>query len=204
MTDSAVIEDVPQHHEGTPILLTILGSVRPGRVGQPVAEWFSGRVQVDGRFSLESVDLGELALPALDEPNHPRMRKYTQSHTQAWSKIVEKADAIVIITPEYNHGYPGSLKDALDYLNQEWKHKPIGFISYGGVSAGTRAVAQLQQVTSALNMVPAATAITLPFVAQLVQDGALVGNEVMEQAAAAMLDELLVLEQALGALRARG
>ena len=147
----------------------------------------------------------KLALPLLDEPKHPRLRQYTHDHTFAWSRIVDGADAVVIVTAEYNYGYPAALKNALDYLNHEWRHKPLGFVSYGGVAAGTRAVQQLKQVTGAVQLVTTQTAVNIPFVASLLaDDGRLAANEVMEQAASAMLGELLELHGALAPLRTRG
>ena len=95
------------------------------------------------------------------------------------------------MTSEYNHGYPAPLKNAIDYLNQEWRYKPVGFVSYGGVSAGTRAVQQLKQVVTAVAMFPVPAAVHIPFVAQFLDsDGVVQANEVMEQAAIGMLDEL--------------
>src|SRR5450755_2540666 len=107
-----------------PKLLTIIASTRPGRVGLPVAMWFQDRAQAHGGFELELVDLYELDLPLLDEPNHPRLQKYTKEHTQAWSSIVDSADAVAIVTAEYNCGYPAALKNAIDYLHHEWRYKP--------------------------------------------------------------------------------
>jgi NAD(P)H-dependent FMN reductase len=106
------------------------------------------------------------------------------------------------VTPEYNHGISAPLKNAIDYLHAEWQHKPVGFVSYGGVAAGTRAVQQTKQVVAALRMVPAVDAVAIPFFQQFIhEDGAVVANEPMEQAAEAMLDELVRLEQALRPLR---
>jgi NAD(P)H-dependent FMN reductase len=187
-----------------PRLLVVLASTRPGRVGLPVAEWFSALAATDGRFEVELVDLAQLALPLLDEPKHPRLREYTQSHTFAWSEIVDAADAVVLVTAEYNYGYPAALKNALDYLSHEWRHKPLGFVSYGGVAAGTRAVQQLKQVTGALQLIPTGTAVNIPFVGAMVQDGRLEANDLMEQAAAAMLAELETLHGALAPLRSQG
>jgi NAD(P)H-dependent FMN reductase len=187
-----------------PKLLIILASTRPGRVGLPVAEWFEQAAVADGRFEVELVDLAKLALPLLDEPKHPRLRQYSQRHTLAWSETVDGADAVVLVTAEYNHGYPAALKNALDYLHHEWRHKPLGFVSYGGVAAGTRSVQQLKQVTGALQLVPSATAVTIPFVATMIEDGRLAANVVMEQAATAMLAELETLHGALAPLRAGG
>jgi NAD(P)H-dependent FMN reductase len=184
-----------------PKLLIILASTRPGRVGLPVATWFTDVAIADGRFEVELADLAELALPLLDEPKHPRLREYTQDHTLAWSRTVDSADAVVLVTAEYNYGYPAALKNALDYLHHEWRHKPLGFVSYGGVAAGTRAVQQLKQVTGALQLIPTGTAVNIPFVFGMLDDGVLHANDMMEQAAAAMLGELETLNGALAPLR---
>jgi len=84
----------------------------------------------------------------------PRLRQYTKRHTIEWSAIIDASDAFVFVTPEYNYGYPASLKNAIDYLHQEWLRKPVGFVSYGGVAAGTRSVQQLKQVVTCLSMMP--------------------------------------------------
>jgi NAD(P)H-dependent FMN reductase len=185
-----------------PILMIIVASTRPGRVGLPVGRWFEQRARGHGGFDVEFVDLGELDLPLLDEPNHPRFRQYTKPHTLRWSAMVEGADAFVIVTSEYNHGYPAPLKNAIDFLSQEWRYKPVGFVSYGGVAAGTRAMQQLKTVVAALKMMAVPEAVNIPFVAQFLgDDGELHGNEVMEQAADTMLDELLRVEGAMRSLR---
>lgn len=187
-----------------PKLLIVIASTRPGRVGLPVANWFLERAREHGGFELEVADLFELALPLLDEPHHPRLRRYTKDHTHAWSATVEAADAFVFVTAEYNYGYPAALKNAIDYLNHEWLYKPLGFVSYGGVAAGTRSVQQLKQVVSALRMVPVGEAVSIPFVAQFLDDdGAIRGNEVMTDAAAGMLSELERMQEVLRPLRAQ-
>jgi NAD(P)H-dependent FMN reductase len=186
-----------------PKLLIIIASTRPGRIGLPVANWFVEQATAHGGFDLELVDLQELDLPLLDEPNHPRLRNYTKEHTHAWSATVDAADAIVFVTAEYNHSYTAALKNAIDYLHHEWRHKPLGFVSYGGVAAGTRAMQALKPVAIALALVPVVAAVNIPFVQQfLTEDGAIVGNEVMIEAAAAMLDELMEMHGALAPLRA--
>jgi NAD(P)H-dependent FMN reductase len=185
-----------------PRLLEIIASTRPGRVGLPVGEWFLGRARDHGGFEVELVDLAVLNLPLLDEPAHPRLQQYTQAHTQAWSATVAAADAIVLVTAEYNYGYPAALKNAIDYLHHEWRHKPVGFVSYGGVAAGTRAVQQLKQVIQAVQMVAVSGAVNIPFVQQFLgEDGTVQANELMTDAAAAMLDELLRIQAALTPLR---
>jgi NAD(P)H-dependent FMN reductase len=185
-----------------PNLTIIMGSTRPGRAGAPIAQWFAARAKDHGGFDVNVVDLAELGLPLLDEPNHPRLRQYTQQHTKDWSAIADAADAFVFVTPEYNYGYPASLKNAIDYLHQEWQHKPVGFVSYGGVAAGTRAVQQLKQVVTTLRMLPVFDSVNIPFHTQFLSpDGVFHANEVLDQAAGAMLDELVRTEAALRPLR---
>lgn len=185
-----------------PTLTIIVGSIRPGRAAQPIAEWFIDRARSHGGFDVDVADLAEIRLPLMEEPNHPRLRQYTSQHAHDWSARVDQADAIVFITPEYNYGYPATIKNAIDYLHQEWKDKPAGFVSYGGIAAGTRAVQQLKQVITTLKMVPVFESVNIPFHAQFIRDGRFHANDVLEQAADAMLDELLRLGGALRPLRA--
>jgi len=186
-----------------PKLHVILASTRPGRAGEPIADWFVERAIAHGAFDVELVDLAEVALPFMDEPNHPRLRRYTHEHTKAWAARVDSADAFVFVTPEYNHGLTAPLKNAIDYLHFEWQHKPVGFVSYGGVAAGTRAVQMLKQVVTALKMLPLFEAVNIPFHTQFIdEEGVLEANEVMVKAAAAMLDELVLTEAMLAPRRA--
>ena len=185
-----------------PRLSIIIGSTRPGRAGLPIADWFADRARAHGGFEIDVVDLAELNLPMLDEPNHPRLRQYTHQHTKDWSARVAGSDAFVIVTPEYNHGYSAAVKNAIDYLHHEWHYKPVGFVSYGGVAAGTRAMQQLKQVVTALRMLPLTDAVNIPFHTQFLDDdGRVQANEVMEQAADVMLDELARVADALRPLR---
>src|SRR5579884_3827491 len=146
-----------------PKLMIILASTRPGRVGEPIARWFEQTAREQGSFDVEFVDLAALNLPFMDEPNHPRFKKYAHQHTKDWSAKVESADAFVFVMPEYNYGITAPLKNAIDYLHQEWQYKPVGFVSYGGVSAGTRAVQMIKQVVTTLKMIPVSEAVSIPF-----------------------------------------
>jgi len=185
-----------------PTLQIIIASTRPGRVGLPVAEWFRGRAVDQGAFEVEVVDLAEVNLPFMDEPNHPRLRQYTHQHTRDWSATIERAGAFVFVMPEYNYGFNAPLKNAIDYLHHEWQYKPVGFVSYGGVAAGTRAVQMIKQVVTTLKMTPVFEAVSIPFVQQFIDaEGRLQANEVMEQAATAMLDELYRVSAVLEPLR---
>jgi NAD(P)H-dependent FMN reductase len=185
-----------------PKLQIVIASTRPGRVGLPVGRWFEGRVRAHGAFDVEVADLLEIGLPFVDEPNHPRLRQYTKQHTKQWSARVDGADAFAFITPEYNYGLPAALKNAIDFLHFEWQYKPVGFVSYGGVSAGTRSVQMLKQVVTTLKMYALPEAVSIPFVAQFIDDeGVVQANETMEQAADAMLSELLRVSEAFAVLR---
>jgi NAD(P)H-dependent FMN reductase len=185
-----------------PKLLVVIASTRPGRVGLPVGRWFDGQVRAHGAFEVEVADLLELDLPFMDEPNHPRLGEYSHQHTKDWSAKVKAADAFAFVTPEYNYGFTAPLKNAIDYLHTEWQYKPVGFVSYGGVAGGTRAVQMLKQVLTTLKMTPLFEAVTVPFVAQFIdEEGNFVANETIEQAAQAMLSELLRVSEALALLR---
>ncbi|WP_433319550.1 NADPH-dependent FMN reductase [Micromonospora chersina] len=186
-------------------LQIIIASTRPGRLGLPVAEWIHAAAVKHGGFDqVELVDLAEWNLPFMDEPNHPRLRRYEHQHTRDWSATIDRADAFLIVMPEYNYGYTAPLKNAIDYLAHEWAYKPVGLVSYGGVSAGTRAAQMIKQVLTTLKMTPIPEAVHIPFVAQFIDDDrALRPNETMDASAEAMLDELVHWTAALAPLRAR-
>ncbi|MBO4252347.1 NADPH-dependent FMN reductase [Streptomyces griseorubiginosus] len=184
------------------VLQVILCSVRSGRVGEPLTRWFSDTARAHGHFDVEDIDLKETALPLHDEPDFPVTRKYTQPHTVAWSKTIERGDAYVFVTPEYNHGYSPSAKNAIDYLCHEWAFKPVSFVSYGGISAGTRSVQQLMQVLQAVRAVPIAELVAVPFShTKLDEDGNLAPDEPLSLAAIAVLDELARMANGLKPLR---
>ena len=186
-----------------PVLHVVIASTRPGRSGRAIGEWFRDRAVAAGDFDVELVDLADVALPFFDEPNHPRLKQYVNAHTKEWSATVERGDAFVFVTPEYNHSFNAVLKNALDYLHHEWHHKPVGFVSYGGVSGGTRAVNGLRQVCSTLRRFPLLEAVNIPFHTEVIgEDGAVKASEVMDSAAGVMLAELTRMAEALRPLRA--
>jgi NAD(P)H-dependent FMN reductase len=181
----------------------VLVSTRPGRVGLPVGTWFVERAEAHDGFDVEVVHLAELDLPFLDEPEMARLGEYTQPHTLAWSATVARADAFVFVMPEYNHGISAPLKNAIDYLFAEWNYKPVGFVSYGGVAAGTRAVEQTMQIATAVRMTPVLEGVPIPFVAQRVdaERTTFRADESLEAKADAVLDELGRVEETLRPLR---
>jgi NAD(P)H-dependent FMN reductase len=175
-----------------PLLQIVIASTRPTRVGHHFGHWFADQARKHAGFEIEVIDLAEVALPFMDEPEHPKFGRYVHPHTKGWSATVSRADAFVFVTPEYNYGYNAVLKNAIDFLHKEWHDKAVGFVSYGGVAAGTRAVQQLKQVVTTLRMVPVFESVNIPFQNQFLDDdGTVHANDVMLAAAVAMLDELL-------------
>ena len=129
----------------------IVGSTRPGRKADAVARWVYGLAAQRTDAEFEIVDIRDFDLPLLDEPKPPSMGHYTQPHTKVWAAKIAAFDGYVFVTPEYNHGIPGALKNAIDFLFAEWNHKAAGFVSYGG-AGGARAVEQLRLVLAELHV----------------------------------------------------
>ena len=179
----------------------IVASVREGRAGGAVAEWFAVAAKAHGAFDVEMLDLKTWDLPLLSEPNHPRLRKYTQEKTKQWSAAIDACDAFAIVTPEYNFGAPPALINALDHVYHEWNYKAAGFVSYGGVSGGLRSVQHTKAMLTTFKIVPMVEAVAIPFIVKLVENGTFSGDEKHAKSAELMLDELARWTKALNALR---
>ena len=136
-----------------PLVQIVIGSVRQRRFGEHVARWFAELAAERTDLRFEVVDLAAWDLPALTTPVPPMMGPSEDPAIRRWAAKVAEGDGYVLVTPEYNHGYPASLKNALDHLFAEWGRKPVGFVSYGGPGGGLRAVEQLRQVVVELDMV---------------------------------------------------
>ena len=184
-----------------PRLGVVLVSVREGRVGEAVAEWVLDVARSQGAFEVELVDLLAVDLPILNEPHHPRLKKYTSQKTLDWSARVEGLDGYLFVTPEYNHGTPPSLANALDHLYTEWSYKAAAVVSYGGISGGLRGVQMTKPRLLAFNMMPIVEAVSIPFVAKQVQEGRFHANETQEKALEVTLRELARWTAALSTLR---
>ncbi|MDB5167679.1 MAG: NAD(FAD)-dependent dehydrogenase [Candidatus Saccharibacteria bacterium] len=184
----------------------IIGSTRPGRIGSQVAKWVMKNLPEQDETAYELVDLGDYKLPIFDEPIHPSMGQYKHDHTLEWSKKIKEADAYVFVTPEYNAGYPASLKNAIDYLFHEWKAKPVMIVSYG-VNGGQGASAQLRQVAERLKMQPTNTSPMLTITREMSgEDGQLKDTAESLKSYEAILeeagDELLTIGNAVEVLAA--
>lgn len=184
-----------------PVLQVVIASTRKVRVGDKVAAWFVEETRAHDAFEVEVIDLLELDLPFMDEPNHPSLGKYEYEHTIRWSETVKRADAFVFVHPEYNFGYTAPLKNAIDYLNKEWARKPVTLVSYGGISGGLRAAQMLKQVVTTVGMVPAMSAVPIPFVAKHIDNDVFAATDIMKKGAHTALDELLELHGALKTIR---
>lgn len=147
----------------TQLIKIIVGSVRPVRVGDQIAAALAPVLADITGARVEIVDLAEVGLPMLDEPLMPAMGQYAHEHTKAWSAVISESDAVVFLTPQYNGGYPASLKNAIDFLFHEWKAKPTFIVSYGG-HGGPAAAAQLRSVLEFIgfDVVAPSVEMTLP------------------------------------------
>lgn len=121
----------------------VAGSTRPGRKSASVARWVLEHAEARASADYEVVDLEDFALPHLDEEIPAVAGRYAHAHTKKWAERIAGFDGFVFVTPEYNHGVPGALKDAIDFLFAEWNDKAAAFVSYG-VVGGVRAVEQLR------------------------------------------------------------
>ena len=151
-------------------LAVIVASTREGRFAETVADWFLGLASRRLDLWIDPIDLARTQLPSRLPPRHPRGGGYPED-VQPFAERIGQADGFIVITPEYNHGYPGSLKNALDLVNAEWRAKPVAFVSYGGVSGGVRAVEQLRQVAVELHLVPLRDGVVLPMARRAFGEG---------------------------------
>ena len=183
-------------------LKIIIASSRPGRKGIYVADWFIQAVKKYSDFEVEVLDLAEINLPFIDEPNHPRLQKYEQDHTKEWSRKIDSSDAFVVVIPEYNYGMPPTLLNAIDFLYKEWNYKPVGFVSYGGLSGGTRSVQMCKEIMTTVKLVPLPEAVNLPFFEKRIDDnGTFQSDELVDKSVNAMMKELLKWAEALKPMR---
>jgi NAD(P)H-dependent FMN reductase len=141
-------------------IAVVVGSTRPGRRARAVADWVAERAGSHPELILDVVDLADHDLPNLTEATPAIAGRYTREATRAWSRVIDSYDGYVIVTPEYNHGPSGALKNALDHLYGEWADKAVGFVSYG-VDGGQRAVEQLRLVVAELGMASVRSQVAL-------------------------------------------
>ncbi len=154
-----------------PTILVIMGSVRAGRRCPQIAEWVVSLAGETGKLAYEIVDLKDWHLPFDDEPGIPAQGEYAQDHSQAWSNKVTAATGFIIVSPQYNWGYPAVLKNALDHLYKEWRGKPLMIVTYGG-HGGDKCAQQLRQVANALKLRPVDTMPAITVARHAIESGA--------------------------------
>jgi NAD(P)H-dependent FMN reductase len=178
----------------------IIGSTRPGRNSEQVAKWALATAKKRNDAEFELVDIKEYNLPLFDEPLPPLMRSYSRPHTKAWSETIARFDGYIFVTPEYNHGIPGALKNAIDFLFHEWNNKAAGFISYGSMG-GARAVESLRLVMGELKVADVRTALHLSLFRDFENYSVFKPDPQHEKMLGEMLDQLISWAGALKPLR---
>jgi NAD(P)H-dependent FMN reductase len=178
----------------------ILGSTRPGRRGDQIASWVLDAARSYGGADYEPIDLADHNLGNLDEAGNPNHQKYEHAHTREWGKLIDGFDGYVFVVPEYNHSFPGALKNALDYVYREWTNKTAGIVSYGGRVGGVRAAESLRLVLAELQL---ATVREQPAVMlhPTFSTGVFVATDSLKASAAEMLDQIIAWSTAMKSVR---
>lgn len=179
----------------------VIGSTRPNRKGEVVARWVHDLLKSRTDAEFELVDIRDYNLPLLDEPVPPSVGNYLNAHTKVWSVKVSAFDGFIFVTPEYNHGTCGALKNAIDFLYKEWNNKACGFVSYGS-NSGTRAVEQLRQVMAEIQIADVRAQVALSTVLDYENRSVFKPKEYHLKEVAKMADQVVAWSAALQPLRA--
>ncbi|MCX2179962.1 NAD(P)H-dependent oxidoreductase [Streptomyces sp. SKN60] len=181
----------------------LVGSVREGRQGPAVTDWFTGVAAAHGGLELDVIDLAEVDLPLVMPGWGGELDPRAVAALAGVSPRLAAADAFVVVTPEYNHSFPAVLKNLIDWHRTEWYAKPVGFVSYGGLGGGLRAVEQLRLVFAELHATTVRDSVSLhgPW-SGLGADGQPLDRTVAEGAAKGMLGQLTWWGRALRTARA--
>jgi NAD(P)H-dependent FMN reductase len=178
----------------------IVGSTRPGRNGEAVAKWVYEVAKKRSDAEFELIDIKDFNLPLLDEPVSPSLGQYSKPHTKVWAAKIDNFDAYVFVTPEYNHGTSGALKNAIDFLFAEWNNKAAGFVSYGG-AGGARAVEQLRLVLAEVQIAAVRNQVLLSMFTDFENFSVFKPGPQQKTSVNAMLDQLIAWGGALKTLR---
>jgi NAD(P)H-dependent FMN reductase len=196
----------PSHQAAPPLIQVIIGSTRPGRFADKPVAWLMDRLGTRSDLQLEMVDLRDHPLPFFDLAVAPArgLRDYANEEVARLGRTVDRADGYLIVTSEYNHGYPASLKNAMDYVFPEFNRKPVAFVGYGNVG-GARAIEQLRLVSVEFEMAPLRHAVhILPELMRPAMQADPFSPEVfasLDQRLEMLVTELLWWSHALGAGR---
>ncbi|MFF3752722.1 NADPH-dependent FMN reductase [Streptomyces sp. NPDC002018] len=182
-------------------LVIVIGSVRKGRFGPVAAEWLASRARLRRDFDVDVIDLATAWLPDVMSADPRAVKPQSVKDLAPW---LAAADAFVVVTPEYNQSFPASLKNAIDWYDEEWHAKPVGFLSYGGPSSGLAAVGQLRQVFAEVHAVTVRETVSFHnYWERFGPEGRPVATEASDEAARLMLDRLSWWARALRGARAQ-
>ena len=180
----------------------IVGSTRPGGKAEAVAKWVHENAKTRSDAEFEVVNIKDYNLPLLDEPVPPSMGQYSQPHTKAWAAKIASFDAFVFVTPEYNHGTSGALKNAIDFLYGEWNNKAAGFVGYGS-AGGARAVESLRLVMGELQVAEVRAQVMLSLFTDFEKFTTFKPASMHEKAVTTMLNQVIAWGGAMKTLRSR-
>jgi NAD(P)H-dependent FMN reductase len=178
----------------------VMGSTRPGRLNEVVSRWVFGIAAQRSDAQFELVDIADYHLPLLDEPVPPSLGQYSKPHTKKWADRIASFDAFVFVTPEYNHGIPGALKNALDFLYAEWNNKAAAFVSYGS-AGGVRAVEHMRLVVAELMMASVRSHVSLSLFTDFENFSAFKPHPRHRDELGVLLDQLIAWGNVLRGLR---
>lgn len=178
----------------------VVGSTRPGRIGESVAKWVLEKVKDRKDADFELLDIALQKLPMFDEPIPPSAGKYQHQHTKDWASKVAGFDGFVFVTAEYNHSIPAALKNAIDFVYGEWNNKAAGFVSYGS-AGGARAVEHLRQVLAEVQVATVRSQVMLVLADDFENYSVLKPRPRAEKALQMMVDQLVAWSGALKTLR---
>jgi NAD(P)H-dependent FMN reductase len=185
-----------------PKLAVIVGSTRPGRVGESVARWVYELAKKREDAEFELVDIADFDLPLLDEPIPPSQGQYSKEHTKKWAAKIASFDGYVFVTPEYNHGISGALKNAIDFLYAEWNDKAAGFVGYGS-AGGVRAVEHLRLVMAEVQVATVRAQVMLSLRDDFENYSVFKPREFHEKTLGQVFDQVIAWGGALRALRGK-
>jgi len=181
----------------------IIGSTRPGRVGESVARWVYGLTQHRSDAEFELVDIAAFNLPLLDEPVPPSMGKYSKEHTKTWAAKMASFDGYVFVTPEYNHSTSAALKNAIDFLFAEWNNKVAGFVGYGS-AGGVRAVEHLRLIMAEVQIATVRNQVMLSLHDDFENYSVFKPRKHHENTVSQLMDQVIAWGGALKILREKG
>ena len=178
----------------------IIGSTRPNRKSAKVGLWVFEQARERDDFEVELVDLADQGLPIFDEGIPPGAGNYEHEHTKRWAALIDSFDGYIFVTPEYNHGIPGVLKNALDFIYAEWNNKVAGFVGYGN-TGGARSVEQLRLVMAEFSVATVRSTVALSIFTDFDKENKFIPDERHLEKLGAMFDELVSWGEALKGMR---